>query len=394
MLPIYHNLPPLFDLTFRYAALLSLVGIFVNLAILILIVRKVARNLLTTYFILILVTVIVWGIGEFMIRLSRTADTALFWEDVMLIGTIAVPVFLLSFVLIFSKREHLLENLFVQMTLFVPAVWFLFFAWNTDWFIAKIPQEFWWGWYFFPGPLFPVVVFWIEIQVAIAMYLLVRVFLGSTDYNKKMQSGLIFAGLLISVLSGTFFDALLPFWGKEVPGLLIVSTSVANIFFYYAIVKYKLFVVSPSVAMASVVDTMNEALLVFDPEGFIEIVNKATEKLLGYKEKELVGAHVKMLFPRGMAWNHFYARCFAPLIRRSEVANFEIQLLTKDGRLIPVQFSGSVIHSPAREVIGIVGIAGDIREYKKIVEKLENTQEDLQLAKYNLERKIGEMLVK
>lgn len=103
----------------------------------------------------------------------------------------------------------------------------------------------------------------------------------------------------------------------------------------------------------SIIDSIIELLVVTDAKGVIESVNEAARGLLGYREDELVGRNATCLFPDlespGAA---------APL------AETETQVLTKDGRRLPVLLSRSLLKSGASEGRAVL-VAMDIRERKK-----------------------------
>jgi len=383
MLPLNEYFLFAFDLTFRPAALLSLVGVLVNVFVLILLAKKALRNAVTIYFSLFVVSIIFWGISEFMVRISATPDGALFWLDFGVIGPATIGVLFFSFVRLYVNPDRGNEKIYFQILLFAPVFVFFFLAWNTELLVTKNLTEAWWGWYPEFGKLFLVYLLWVEVFFAVGVFLLVKLILKTKDRTKKIQSMLIVIGVLIPLVSGSLTDALLPYFGKSIMTTAVLSTAIMNAFIAYAIVRYKLFIISPSAAMSSIVNTMNEALIVLNPNGYIDTTNPAAVKLSGYSEKEL---------SRGVSWETFYEKGFTPIFHGKDVRALEEVLTRKDKRLIPIEISLSAILSPAGEVIGIVVVVSDVTEEKKLLEELENSSEELKLAKYELERKIGEML--
>ncbi|MEW6558547.1 MAG: PAS domain S-box protein, partial [Elusimicrobiota bacterium] len=114
----------------------------------------------------------------------------------------------------------------------------------------------------------------------------------------------------------------------------------------------------------NIIKSMIDTLIVTDPNGNIRTVNKATEELLGYKEDELIGKPVRILFAeeetlsKGTKWEK--------LLNEGSVRNYEMTYRTKNGENIPVTFSGSVMKDKDGNLVGIVGIARDMREIKQL----------------------------
>ncbi len=394
MLPLYDHFPPLFDLVFRSSAIPSLIGVTLDIFIIVLVLRRGGANALTRPFLLFVVCVLLWGITEFMVRLSQTVDSASFWVDMGVPGwTFMAPLFF-TFVLLYVGRDELLDSYLGQIFIFGPSLLSLFMVWNTDLVITRTIEPVSWGWNAVTGPLFPVFIFWTEIYFLISLWLLLKLFLHTKDSDKRMQTLLIIVGISIAIFAGTITDALLPILGKRVMGTAIVSTAITNIFIAYAILKFRLFSLSPAAAITPIINTMHEALFVLDVEGFIELANPASCKLLDFKERELVGAHIKKLFRGESAWSTFYTNVLVPLSHGKSLEKIESVFAKRNGEALTLEISASSILSPTHEPIGIVALLRDVSKEKELIERLEKTKDELRFAKYQLERQIGEMLVR
>lgn len=111
----------------------------------------------------------------------------------------------------------------------------------------------------------------------------------------------------------------------------------------------------------NIVRSMTDALLVVSPDGIIQTVNPATSTLLGYKEKELIGEPVSNVVAEGKEIPINFSTC---------IKNVEKTYLAKDGRKIPMLFSGSVMRDDNGNIQGIVCVAQDITERKQAEEAL------------------------
>ncbi|VVB97649.1 Methyl sulfide methyltransferase-associated sensor [uncultured archaeon] len=123
----------------------------------------------------------------------------------------------------------------------------------------------------------------------------------------------------------------------------------------------------------NIIRSMFGTIVVVTPDGQIQTVNQATCDMLGYKEQELVGQTVDILFAdenikHKAAW-------FDELTETNYVSNIEKTYLAKDGRKIPMIFTGSVMRNDNGEVQGLVCVALDITERKRMMEQLKQKNE-------------------
>ena len=124
----------------------------------------------------------------------------------------------------------------------------------------------------------------------------------------------------------------------------------------------------------NIIRSMTESLIVVSPEGNIQTVNVATCTLLGYEEKEIVGQPVGKIVAEEEEEeeeeDRFKGSGIEDLIKKGSVRNIERYYLSKDGRKIPVLFSGSVMRDDDGKIQGIVCMAQDITERKRAEEQV------------------------
>ncbi len=111
-----------------------------------------------------------------------------------------------------------------------------------------------------------------------------------------------------------------------------------------------------------ILDHIQDQLVVADADGAITLVNPAILALLGYSEEELIGRH-------------------ASLLLGDENISFTVQtrgvgttLAAKDGKLIPVLFSSSVIVDSDGEITGWIGAAKDISDLKRLEARIHQSE--------------------
>jgi len=126
-----------------------------------------------------------------------------------------------------------------------------------------------------------------------------------------------------------------------------------------------------------IISSMADSLIVTDAEGKIKTVNSAALALLGYKDEEIIGQSVDMLFRKEKEKGQteaetafFKSKILKDLLKNGVVSNFEMGCLTKNEKKIPVIFSGSVIKNRKGEIVNIVCVVKDITELKQAEERI------------------------
>lgn len=113
----------------------------------------------------------------------------------------------------------------------------------------------------------------------------------------------------------------------------------------------------------SIFNSINDAVLVIDPQARIELVNPATVELTGFSKAELIGSSVEML----MRSRHFFEKFFARSMHNSTVGKrFEMNCMRKDGTHFPVSVSTSSIFDAATNAQKLVCVARDITKRKRL----------------------------
>ncbi|MCZ7362607.1 MAG: PAS domain S-box protein, partial [Candidatus Methanoperedens sp.] len=127
----------------------------------------------------------------------------------------------------------------------------------------------------------------------------------------------------------------------------------------------------------NIIRSMFNTMVVATQEGTMERVNRATCDLLGYRAEELVGKNIDVIFAD--VNSHSKGSWLDALIKKGSISNMEKTYLAKDGRKIPMLFSGSIMHDESGKIQSIVCVAQDITERKQ-TEEMSRENERLVLA--------------
>ncbi|MCJ7668077.1 MAG: PAS domain S-box protein, partial [Anaerolineae bacterium] len=123
----------------------------------------------------------------------------------------------------------------------------------------------------------------------------------------------------------------------------------------------------------ALVDAAADAIFTLDLLGRFTFLNPAAERISGYGEEELVGKHFKELLPA-----KYIPAClnmFQKALRGQPTPPIEIELVTKEGKRVPLELLGRPIKR-GRRVVEIIGIARDITERKRAEETLRESHEN------------------
>jgi PAS domain S-box-containing protein len=124
--------------------------------------------------------------------------------------------------------------------------------------------------------------------------------------------------------------------------------------------------------LAALVDSADDAILGLDLDDTITVWNKGAERIYGYTADEIVGQSVFLLIPAELADE---ARRLRERLGRGErIDHMETIRRRKDGALIDVSLTLSLIHNERGVSVGITSIARDITSQKAIQAQLQRAQ--------------------
>jgi PAS domain S-box-containing protein len=116
----------------------------------------------------------------------------------------------------------------------------------------------------------------------------------------------------------------------------------------------------------NIIRSMGESLVVVDTGGVIRTVNEATLALLGYTDGELAGRPASTILPEG-----------APA---ADCHGAEMFYLARDSRIIPVLFSSATLSGKDGSVLGVVWVAQDMTEPRRVQQELVAAKEAAEQA--------------
>ncbi|HKB80028.1 MAG TPA: EAL domain-containing protein [Thermoanaerobaculia bacterium] len=294
--------------------------------------------------------VAVWQTAHVFLDLAVEIHSARLWARVAAASVPFIAASVYQFVI--TTLEPADHRRIIGIVAWVIAAQVAVLAITTS-YVVHDPGRMWWG--FYPKyttaalvlfPLFFVLLFSVAgIDIARAY--------GSAAPDQRNRIRLFTIALALGCLAAVdvlpaYGIALEPFgWAA-----LLAAAAVAT----YAVWKYGLTVVTPTLPAEEIISTMRDLLLVSDREGRIRFANNAACGFLGYSREDIVGRRLEeLLVPTGPE---------EPVPLQGWVRDREYVFRTKMGQPIELTLS----HSPVTrdgETTGAVIIARDLRERKR-----------------------------
>jgi PAS domain S-box-containing protein len=108
----------------------------------------------------------------------------------------------------------------------------------------------------------------------------------------------------------------------------------------------------------AIVESSADAIVTVDLEGKITFWSKGAEELYGYKAEEIIGKPVADLYPPELRKQR--AEWTERLLRGETIRNMRTQIYNKDGKLVDISLSLSLLRDSQGKPIGTVGVSRDI----------------------------------
>ena len=121
---------------------------------------------------------------------------------------------------------------------------------------------------------------------------------------------------------------------------------------------------------------MQEAFVIADMEGRLVECNPAFEALIGYSQAEVARLHYADITPA--KWRAVDARAVKRVLREGRSGVTEKEYIRKDGSLVPVEMTGTLIRDPSGRPTGISAIIRDITERKRAERELQQAHDELE----------------
>jgi len=280
------------------------------------------------------------------------------------LGWASWPSFILLFYFIFTEKEKILKKKITYILLFSPAVLFIYQQWKGLIIADYLRQPYGWS-YTWSKSIWPPLFFSYYLSCTIASLFIYFDFLKKTNRRGAQMSRVAFITTPISTALASISNVVLPWLNiHRYPLLGDVLSIVWIIGLVHSIIKYG-FMITPQFAADKILATISDSLILIEPDGKIATFNQATLGLLGYNKKEdLRGKLITTVLSE-----YVYTGIYRELAEKERVLNYETVYLSSSGTEIPVDLAMSTLKNYTGQFVGIVCIAKDMREIRRLLQK-------------------------
>lgn len=298
---------------------------------------------------------------------ATTKVTAWIFSGIGSLGWASVSSLFLWFILAFTGKKDILKKKWIYPVLCVFPLLFIYAQWTNHLFIDFSKEAF--GWKpLYSRSLWPHLLYLYYLSfMTLGLYITFDFMKKTPNPVQKKQARIIFIAVLITLILGTFTDTVLPLLNIHyVPNMGDTALLLWAFAVVYGMVKYKFLTITPITAAGNIISTMFDCLILLDLHGNIVTVNEATLEVSGYRENELKGESADILLSGEKPGNHVIDE----IVGEGNLKNKDFLFKAKDGKQIPVLFSSSVLRDETGAAGGIVCVAKDISERKRLEEEL------------------------
>lgn len=187
--------------------------------------------------------------------------------------------------------------------------------------------------------------------------------------HARRQRQVLLAGLVVPALIDALLFLLL-LAGTRLPVMEISALAAVSggSILFYSTFHDRIFASTPGPTTQDMFWSLAEGVAIMTPEGTIRLVNPALCHQTGYREADLIGQDVTLLFAHSPSQFH---RDILPTIRRHGIISGVEQVCrTRDGASRPVLLSGVLLPAQPDAAAGIVCVLADISYLKRMEQEL------------------------
>jgi diguanylate cyclase (GGDEF)-like protein/PAS domain S-box-containing protein len=130
-----------------------------------------------------------------------------------------------------------------------------------------------------------------------------------------------------------------------------------------------------------IIDQIHDAVILTDKNGKITNWNNGAEKLFGYTSEEVIGQYIYILTPHIKEFKVFQNK-YLNYLKENGFDEYESKMVKKDGDIIYVETSSSLLLDENKKIEGVISYTKDISKYKRIEGKYKRNKDHYQIL-YN-----------
>ena len=126
--------------------------------------------------------------------------------------------------------------------------------------------------------------------------------------------------------------------------------------------------------ISSILQNSVDGIILIDNANRVQVWNKGAEMIFGYSEKEMIDKSFHILVPAEIDAEAELKKIWEEVLRKGYVRNFISRRKTKDGKIITVDISRTLVKSPEGDILGSTAIVKDITKHAEMERRIYNTE--------------------
>jgi len=286
-------------------------------------------------------------------------------ETIVLFIYATFPFFFIHFITFFVRQKEMIKSTSISYAIYFAAL----FSYSVL-LLGYIPR-----------PISPTgtmtqtgyifYVTWMSVFFCVGIAMLFEISRNFRQRIWKPNFVFIIFAILLLILPGPFTDSFLFGILKLNVEYYFYVCTFALLIAVYFIFRHKIGANPVSDALKSALDVMNDVFITMDEFFNIEVMQgKIVKEVLGYKENEIIGQPLSsFITPKDYLTEY---RNFV-LNKKMKESYFDADLICKDGKRIPMNFSFTPIFIND-DLAGFVSVGRDLTEHKRLEEQLRQAQ--------------------
>lgn len=324
------------------------------------ILYKKPRALLNRMCCLLLVSFALWSMGYTVLAAADSKAAAMLGLNIAALGWCSFPVPAFWFYLAFTGHNRVLRNRLLSGVCIAAAILFVCLQWTGYLANDLARQSYGWSPVWSDSLWVPVFSVYYAVLVVVCIYLSFVFARRAPTPRERKAARVLYIAPIPPLIGSSLTDVVLPQLGiMAVPPIGDIIVLVWAAALVYAVSRYGLMGITPAEAAEDILAVMGESLMLVGPDGRVVRANREALHLLGYEEAELVGKEFDSIASSG---------------GEKIEGSAETAYLTSSGQAVPVLLSVSEIKDRMGEPQGLVAVARDISERKKMEEDLRQSE--------------------
>lgn len=240
-----------------------------------------------------MLSAMIWSLGDLLSALCTGINAKIFWDNTTYIGVVIIPVAWLVYSLQYTKNERYLTRKNLLLLSVIPVITtMLIWTNNFHHLFEKEVSISVAGSLSFTNPTYGT-WFWIHAAYSytlllVGAFILIKKLVWMPRIYRNQSIIIIFAAVTPFIGSIFYTFDVLP-----VPGLdpTVFTFTFAGLLCFWGMFRFKLFDLIPA-AREAVIESMDELIIVLDPQNRVVDINTSAKKVFGEKISDLIGLSV------------------------------------------------------------------------------------------------------